>query len=140
MMPTGVLIAGTAQGPKDIVDTVAQASAAAAKAAVFLAYDKVPLDPAVATVDDIKCRACSACVDICEFHAPELIEHDSMGLTARINASLCKGCGTCASWCPSGAIAARHYTDAQVNAMIDAFFDEPVAAPHGLDSASEVTS
>ncbi len=136
----GVLIAGTAQGPKDIVDTVAQASAAAAKAAVFLAYDKVPLDPAVATVDEIKCRACNACVDICEFHAPELIEHDSMGLTARINASLCKGCGTCASWCPSGAIAARHYTDAQVNAMIDAFFDEPVTAAPGLDTAEEVTS
>jgi len=136
----GVLIAGTTQGPKDIVDTVAQASAAAAKAAVFLAYDRVSLDPAVATVDEIKCRACGACVDICEFHAPELIEHDPMGLTARINASLCKGCGTCASWCPSGAIAARHYTDRQVNAMIDAFFDEPVTVALGADTAEEVTS
>jgi heterodisulfide reductase subunit A len=43
---------------------------------------------------------------------------------ARINPSLCKGCGTCASWCPSGAITARHFTDRQVHAMIDAFFAE----------------
>ena len=50
----GVLLAGTVQGPKDIVDSVAQASAAAAKASVFLAYDKVKLDPAVAIVDEVK--------------------------------------------------------------------------------------
>ena len=31
---------------------------AAAKAAVFLAYDQVKLDPAVAVVDEEKCRAC----------------------------------------------------------------------------------
>jgi ferredoxin len=45
-------------------------------------------------------------------------------MLARINPSLCKGCGTCASWCPSGAITACHYTDKQVNAMIDAFFGD----------------
>jgi heterodisulfide reductase subunit A len=41
---------------------------------------------------------------------------------ARINASLCKGCGTCAAWCPTGAIEAKHFTDNQVYAMISAFF------------------
>jgi len=120
----GVLVAGTVQGPKDIVDTVAQASAAAAKAAVFLAYDHVRLDPAVAVVDEEKCRACGKCVEICQFHAPELVEVDGDTFVARVNASLCKGCGTCTSWCPSGAIAARHFTDRQVHAMIDAFFTE----------------
>jgi heterodisulfide reductase subunit A len=118
----GVLLAGTVQGPKDIVDTVAQASAAAAKASVFLAYDKVRLDPAVAAVDEDRCRACGRCVEICEFRAPRLEEIAPGVVAARINASLCKGCGTCASWCPSGAIASRHFTDRQVNAMIDAFF------------------
>ncbi len=122
----GVFLAGTAQGPKDIVDSVAQASAAAAKASVFLAYDKVKLDPAVAVVDEVKCRACGTCVDICQFHAPQLVETAPGVYTARINASLCKGCGTCTSWCPSGAITSKHYTDHQVHAMIDAFFaDEP---------------
>jgi heterodisulfide reductase subunit A len=120
----GVLLAGTVQGPKDVVDTVAQASAAAAKASVFLAHDKVRLDPAVAVVDEIKCRACGKCVEICQFRAPQLVVTAPGTRAARINASLCKGCGTCASWCPSGAIVSKHFTDRQVNAMIDAFFAE----------------
>jgi heterodisulfide reductase subunit A len=120
----GVLLAGTVQGPKDIVDSVAQASAAAAKAAVFLAHDQVRLDPAVAVVDPEICRGCGDCVEICQFHAPALSETAPGVFAAEINPSLCKGCGTCASWCPSGAIAARHFTDRQVLAQIDAFFDE----------------
>jgi heterodisulfide reductase subunit A len=123
----GVLIAGTAQGPKDIVDSVAQASAAAAKASVFLAHDEVTLNPAVAHVDEERCRACGDCVEICQFHAPALVETDG-GYAARINASLCKGCGTCASWCPSGAITCRHFTDRQITAQIDAFFAEEAAS------------
>ncbi len=124
----GVLLAGTVQGPKDIVDTVAQASAAAAKAAVFLAHDRVKLDPAVAVVDERKCRACGQCVEICQFQAPQLVETAPGIYAARINASLCKGCGTCASWCPSGAITARHFTDRQVHAMIDALLAEEVVS------------
>jgi len=120
----GVLLAGTVQGPKDVVDSVAQASAAAAKASVFLAYDRVKLEAAVAVVDPLKCRACGECVDICEFHAPQLVEPAPGTFAAEINASLCKGCGTCVTWGPSGAIQAKHFTDKQVHAMIDAFFPE----------------
>jgi heterodisulfide reductase subunit A len=135
----GVLLAGTVQGPKDVVDTVAQASAAAAKASVYLAYEKVKLDPAVAVVDEDRCRACGTCVDICQFHAPQLVETEQGVYTARINPSLCKGCGTCTSWCPSGAITSKHFTDRQVHAMIDAVFadatfsDAP-AAPEEVSS------
>jgi len=118
----GVLVAGTAQGPKDIVDTVAQASAAAGKASVYLAYDTVRLDPAVSVVNELKCRGCGECVDVCEFHAPELVEVAPDTYISTINPSLCKGCGTCASLCPSGAIISKHFTDTQVHAMIDAFF------------------
>jgi heterodisulfide reductase subunit A len=135
----GVLLAGTVQGPKDIVDTVAQASAAAAKAAVYLAHDQVRLDPAVAVVDEEKCRACGTCVDICQFRAPQLIEAAPGLNTARINASLCKGCGTCASWCPSGAITSKHFTDRQVYAMVDAFFTD-VPAATAPAAAEEVVS
>ncbi len=117
----GVFVAGTAQGPKDIVDTVAQASAAAAKASVLLAHDTVRLDPAVSVVDGKRCRACGQCVELCEFRAPQLVQDADGAWLAQINASLCKGCGTCASWCPSGAIRAMHFTDRQVEAMIDAF-------------------
>jgi len=123
----GVFLAGTVQGPKDIVDTVAQASAAAAKASVFLAHERVRLDPAVAVVDEVKCRACGGCVEICQFQAPQLVETAEGLITARINASLCKGCGTCVSWCPSSAIVAKHFTDRQVHAMIDAFLAEETA-------------
>ena len=120
----GVFLAGTVQGPKDIVDTVAQASAAAAKASVVLAYDHVQLNPAVAEVDSDKCRGCGECANLCQFHAPQLVETAPGVFTAHINPSLCKGCGTCASWCNSGAITCRHFTDNQVHAMIDAFFEE----------------
>ena len=75
-------------------------------------------------MDQEKCRGCGQCVDICDFHAPSLVEVAPGEYVARINASLCKGCGTCASWCPSGAIQAQHFTDRQVYAMIDAFFEE----------------
>ena len=120
----GVLLAGTLQGPKDIVDSVAQASAAAAKATVFLAHDQIRLDPAVAVVDEARCRGCGQCVELCDFRAPSLVEREPGLFTAEINPSLCKGCGTCASWCPSGAISARHFTDRQVLAQIDALFEE----------------
>jgi len=123
----GVLLAGTVQGPKDIVDTVAQASAAAAKAAVFLAHERVKLDPAVAEVAELRCRGCGQCATICDFQAPQLVEVEPGVLMARINPSLCKGCGTCAAWCPSGAITARHFTDKQMNAMIDALFADDLA-------------
>ena len=59
---------------------------------------------------------------------PQLVEIGPELYAAEINASLCKGCGTCASWCPSAAISARHFTDRQVEAMIDAFFTEEVAS------------
>jgi heterodisulfide reductase subunit A len=120
----GVFVAGTVQGPKDIVDTVAQASAAAAKASVLLAYDQVQLNPAVAEVDSDKCRGCGECANLCQFQAPQLVETAPGVFTAHINPSLCKGCGTCASWCNSGAIICKHFTDSQVHAMIDAFFEE----------------
>ena len=81
------------------------------------------------------CRGCGQCVDICEFQAPSLVETPpGRVFAAEINASLCKGCGTCASWCPSGAIVARHFTDRQVIAQIDAFFDEPLGGAPVTDS------
>jgi heterodisulfide reductase subunit A len=120
----GVFLAGTVQGPKDIVDSVAQASAAAAKASVLLAHDQVQLNPAVAEVDAEKCRGCGECAKLCQFQAPQLVETAPGVYTAHINPSLCKGCGTCASWCDCGAIICRHFTDNQVHAMIDAFFEE----------------
>ena len=69
-----------------------------------------------------KCFGCGVCVSMCEFHAPGLTEGELGTPVAQINEAACKGCGTCAGWCPSGAIVAKHFTDDQVHAMIDAYF------------------
>lgn len=122
----GVFLSGTVQGPKDIVDSVAQASAAAAKAAVLLSFDSVRVEPTVSVVDQIRCRACGTCIEVCPFQAAAIVELDPGVFVAEINPSLCKGCGTCAAWCPSTAIIARHFTDSQVIAMIDNAFIEEV--------------
>jgi heterodisulfide reductase subunit A len=118
----GVALLGAAQGPKDLHDSLAQAAAAAAKVAGILGRQTLWLDPAIARVEDGRCRACGLCVSLCEFHAPQLVIGEDGRTAARVNVALCKGCGTCAVWCPTGAIAARHFTDAQIAAMIDELF------------------
>ncbi|MBC7188420.1 MAG: CoB--CoM heterodisulfide reductase iron-sulfur subunit A family protein [Calditrichaeota bacterium] len=123
----GIFVAGCVQGPKGVGDALAQAAAAAAKAAILLSRDKVSLEATTCTVIEERCRACGTCVKICQFHAPELHEVAPGVRVARINEALCKGCGTCASWCPSEAIKARHFTDEQIEAMLEAMLLEEVA-------------
>jgi heterodisulfide reductase subunit A len=118
----GVVLCGVTQGPKDIPDSFAQASAAAAKVAVLLGRRSLYLEPTVCHVDPALCRGCGLCVSLCEFHAPALVETETGILLAEINPARCKGCGTCAAWCPTGAIGARHFTDDQITAMIDSLF------------------
>jgi heterodisulfide reductase subunit A len=118
----GVFLAGCVSGPKDIADSIAQGSAAAAKVASFIARDTVSLEPTISAVEPALCRACGTCVDLCEYHAPSLVERSPGLKVAEINQALCKGCGTCASWCPTGAITALHFTDDQINSMMDALF------------------
>ena len=116
----GVFLAGCVSGPKDIADSIAQGAAAAAKAAVIVSHDTVAIEPTTCIVDQSLCRACGQCVEICEFHAPTIIEAAPGVRAAQINQALCKGCGTCASWCPTGAIAAAHFTDEQINSIMEA--------------------
>ena len=118
----GVFLAGCVSGPKDIADSIAQGSAAAAKAASFIARDTVSLEPTTCVVEPALCRACGKCVEICEYHAPSLVESIPGIMVAEINQALCKGCGTCASWCPTGAITAKHFTDRQIDSMLEALF------------------
>jgi heterodisulfide reductase subunit A len=117
----GIFVCGCAQGPKDLTDSVAQASGAAGKAATLLSHETVLLDPTTSTVDPDLCRDCGTCVSICEFHAPVRVEREHGTFVAEINEALCKGCGTCAAMCPTGAIKARHFTDNQIDSMMKAF-------------------
>ncbi len=115
----GVFIVGCLQAPKDIADSLSQASAAAAKVARLLARDSVKLEPTVAVVNQDLCRGCGQCVEVCQFNAPELVQPESGVYMSRINEAVCKGCGTCAVWCPTGAIMARHFTDLQIHTMLE---------------------
>ncbi len=115
----GVFIVGCLQAPKDIADSLSQASAAAAKVARLLARDSVKLEPTVAEVNEDLCRGCGQCAEICQFNAPELVQLESGVYVARINEAVCKGCGTCAVWCPTGAVMARHFTDLQIHTMLE---------------------
>lgn len=121
----GVFIAGCLQGPKDIADSLAQASATAAKVARLLSRDVVTLEPTIAEVNEELCRGCGKCTEVCLFHAPELVELPEGVFVARVNEASCKGCGTCAVWCPTGAIVARHFTDLQIHAAIETALGAP---------------
>ncbi|MBU1023288.1 CoB--CoM heterodisulfide reductase iron-sulfur subunit A family protein [bacterium] len=125
----GVFLAGTVHGPKDIADSIVQGAAAAAKALNLIGRGSIMLDPTTCMVRIDYCRACGRCVDICEFSAPEIIQIEPDVHAARINQALCKGCGTCASWCPTGAIVANHFTDRQVDAMLESLLLEEIDRP-----------
>src|SRR3990172_206317 len=115
----GVFLAGTAQGPKDIPDTVAQAKGAASSALGVISHKILELSPLISEVDERLCRGCGDCKDICEYGAIELITLDSRN-AARINPALCKGCGACTVACCNGSIKLRNFTDTATFAMLEA--------------------
>jgi heterodisulfide reductase subunit A len=113
----GVYVAGCAQGPKDITDSIAQAGAAAMSAAVFLGSGTMALNPLVAEVDAALCRSCDRCTGVCEFDA---VRVDPERLVAVVDETACEGCGKCTVVCPTGAIRVRQFTRPQIVASIDA--------------------
>jgi heterodisulfide reductase subunit A len=118
----GVFLAGCCQSPKDIPDTVAQASAAASKAIGLLARGEIDIDPTVAEVDREKCSGCGECLLACPYNAIERVEGK-----AQVNVALCKGCGTCVGACLAKAITGYHFTDQELIAQIEGIFErDPV--------------
>lgn len=111
----GVFLAGTCQGPKDIVDTIAQARAAASSALAPLCRGKVKIESATAAVNEELCAGCGICVATCPYGAPSLNTRTGK---ARVNAVLCKGCGSCEAACPSKAIQVMQFTPKQVLAQV----------------------
>ncbi len=113
----GVFIAGCCQGPKDIPDSVAQASAAASAVLSALSKGWVEVGAEIAEIVEDDCSACKMCISACPYVAITMKSEDDGG-RAWINPSLCKGCGTCAAMCPSAAITAHHFTSGQLSAGI----------------------
>jgi len=121
----GIYLAGACQGPKDIPETVSQASAAAAKVMTLFSKDQLEREPIVARVREAGCVGCFACKKVCAYGAVEEKEiRDRQGnlikTVAFVNPGVCGGCGTCQATCPSKSVELDGYTDEQIVAMIEA--------------------
>ncbi len=112
----GIFLAGCCQGPKDIPDTVAQASAAAAEAISLVTRGEIEVEPITSWIDPELCSGCKLCVEICPTSAIQFIE--AKGISS-VNEALCKGCGACAAICPSKAARQNHFTQDQVLAEVE---------------------
>ena len=124
----GIFMAGMAHYPKFLHETIAQAQAAASRAASILAQPTLLTNARVAQVDPLKCVGCLTCVRICPYDVP-VVNQDFAGVgsilgAAYIEPAICHGCGTCAAECPAQAIQLLHYTDAQTLTKLEALFDK----------------
>ncbi len=124
----GIFLSGMCQGPKDIPETVSQASAAAAKVIGLLAKDKLKCNPCVARSNELMCNGCSSCANVCpygaitysdkEFRMPD--RTTKLRRVASVNPAVCQGCGACTVACPSGAMDLLGFSNKQIMAEVDA--------------------
>ncbi len=124
----GIFLSGVCQGPKDIPETVSQASAAAAKVIGLLAKDKLTCNPCVAQSDEMMCNGCSQCEKVCPYGAISYVEKEfrmpdrttAIRRVASVNPAVCQGCGACTVTCPSGAMDLKGFSTRQIMAEVDA--------------------
>ncbi|MBE6622003.1 MAG: CoB--CoM heterodisulfide reductase iron-sulfur subunit A family protein [Ruminococcaceae bacterium] len=124
----GIFLSGACQGPKDIPETVSQASAAAAKVIGLLAKDKLTCNPCVAHSDEMLCNGCSSCEKVCPYGAITYSDKEFRGpnrttlirRVASVNEAVCQGCGACTVACPSGAMDLKGFSNSQIMAEVDA--------------------
>jgi heterodisulfide reductase subunit A len=124
-MSAGIHIAGAAQFARDIPDTVAMASATAAKVVGLFSKEKLLSEPSVANCDVNLCSGCRACYVTCPYDAIEMTEYNDRAarmtrMVACVNENLCHGCGACSGTCRSGAMTLRAFTDNQIEAQVEA--------------------
>jgi heterodisulfide reductase subunit A len=115
----GVYFSGCAESPKDIKDSVTQASAAAARASILLNAGKVQIEAITSMIEEESCNFCGRCVRVCPYNAitPAVKKE---GLFPKVIEAACSGCGTCSAECPVDAIEMRHFNDQQIMGQIDA--------------------
>ncbi|MGM9640788.1 MAG: 4Fe-4S binding protein [Faecousia sp.] len=124
----GIFLSGACQGPKDIPETVAQASAAAAKVVGLLVKDHLTCNPCTAQPDELMCNGCSSCEKVCPYGAITYIDKEFRGpncttllrRVAQVNPAVCQGCGACTVACPSGAMDLKGFSNKQIMAEVDA--------------------
>jgi heterodisulfide reductase subunit A len=112
----GVFLAGLAHWPKPTEECIAQAKAAASRAATVLARDFISAGGVAALINREMCCGCQACLECCPFGAITVLEQEAR---CEVNQALCKGCGTCAATCPSEAISLLGFSALQLYRQID---------------------
>jgi len=133
VLSDGIYLAGACQYPKDIPDTVAQASGAASKVVGLFSKPAIKSEPMIAYINEDTCAGCGLCVEVCPFGAIELTEvldkekstreNQVTKIVARVNEGVCKGCGTCAAACRSLSARLRGFEGSQILAEIDVLGD-----------------
>ena len=124
----GVYLAGVCQGPKDIPETVSQASACAAKVIGLLVKDKLKTNACVATPDESMCNGCSQCANVCAYGAITYADKEfrlgggktEIRRVASVNPAVCQGCGACTVTCPSGAMDLKGFSSKQIMSEVEA--------------------
>ena len=124
----GVYLAGVCQGPKDIPETVSQASACAAKVIGLLVKDKLKTNPCVATPNETMCNGCSQCANVCAYGAITYVDKEfrlgggktEVRRVASVNPAVCQGCGACTVTCPSGAMDLKGFSSKQIMSEVEA--------------------
>jgi len=125
----GIFLAGACQAPRDIPESVAQASGAAVKVCGLFSQPELLREPVVAVVDRqpppvfSHCTGCFLCQGACPYQAIEQEEIRSrkgelLKTVARVNPGLCQGCGTCVATCRTKTIDLQGYTNEQVFAEV----------------------
>ena len=123
----GIFLSGVCQGPKDVPETVAQASAAAAKVIGLLSKDSLTCNPCVAHSNELLCNGCSQCANVCPYGAITYVDKEVRGPEFRgvkrvavVNEAVCQGCGACTVTCPSTAMDLKGFSNEQIMSEVDA--------------------
>lgn len=115
----GVFLCGMAHSPKYIEESIAQACAAASRAATILSKSTLEMEGIIANVDEDLCSACRVCEYLCPYSAVEIKDKDGKSI-AHVIEALCKGCGACGTACPTKAITMGHFTTQEILAQVKA--------------------
>lgn len=118
----GIFYAGCAEGPKDIKESVTQASAAAMRASRLMQADHIEAEAITSEIIEDLCKSCGKCAEVCPYNA--ITVDTKKKLPAKVAKAACSGCGTCAAECPFGAIVMHHFTDAQIVGQIDTLLED----------------
>ncbi|MEW5768425.1 MAG: FAD-dependent oxidoreductase [bacterium] len=125
----GIYMAGLCHSPKDIPESISQASSAAGRATTIISKDEITLEATLSFVVDENCDGCAYCIDPCPYKALTLIEYMKNGAikkTVESDESKCKGCGVCMATCPKKGIYVKGFKLEMLQAMVEAALETTV--------------